>query len=436
MTERLLKRLLKKAKLSADAPPADQDAWKSFLHMVSVAMAELKERQEIYENALAMSTAEMERLYHELKTKSEDELADRRRFLKEVVDALPVAVFCKDCSDDFRFLLWNRKAEDTFDLRPEQVIGKTDFDIFPQDQAARFRAIDIDDSKNLGTSTIPEQAVAGVRKTIYVRTHKTVLADAHGRARYLLSVAEDITEERLVKGKMVASARLSSLGEMAAGVAHEINNPLAIIHGKSTVLSMQLAKSPPDVPGASECAQQIAATCHRIENIVHGLRSLSRDGGSDPLTSEAIQDIITQAVSMCGERLHNHGVDLRLVLPSHPIRVDCRLVQIGQVLINLINNAFDAIKNSPEKWIELKIVDSNEWLQLHVTDSGSGIPLAVREHMMQPFYTTKRIGEGTGLGLSISHSILESHGGSLRYDESCANTRFIIAIPRRHRQSA
>jgi signal transduction histidine kinase len=109
--------------------------------------------------------------------------------------------------------------------------------------------------------------------------------------------------------------------------------------------------------------------------------------------------------------------------------LDCREVQLSQVILNLLNNAFDAISELPNKWVHLESRMNEGIIEIRVIDSGSGIPEELREKILQPFFTTKEVGQGTGLGLSISKGIIESHGGTLSIDIKSQNTCFVIQIP-------
>ena len=109
--------------------------------------------------------------------------------------------------------------------------------------------------------------------------------------------------------------------------------------------------------------------------------------------------------------------------------VSSRQAQISQILINLLNNSFDAIATLKNKWIEVKGFNEEGLIKIQITDSGTGIDKSVVEKMMNPFFTTKEVGKGTGLGLSISSEILKSHGGSLKYLEDSKNTTFLITLP-------
>ena len=102
---------------------------------------------------------------------------------------------------------------------------------------------------------------------------------------------------------------------------------------------------------------------------------------------------------------------------------------MSQVILNLLNNAFDAIENKDEKWVEVQTLQNKNWVEIRVSDCGHGIPKEIQDKILQPFFTTKEVGKGTGLGLSISKGIIESHGGDLTIDNEAKNTTFVARIP-------
>ena len=229
---------------------------------------------------------------------------------------------------------------------------------------------------------------------------------------------------------MAASAKLSSLGEMAGGIAHEIKNPLAMIYGRARNLIRLLEKSPDKTDQIRVFAADIAKNCDRIEKIVNGLSTFSRDGSNDPMEAHALERILDDSLDLCRERLRSDGIALRQgnIMAGH--LVECQAVQIAQVIVNLINNAVDAVQQLPDKWIELELREGPGIVALAITDSGAGIAQAILEKIMIPFFTTKPIGKGTGIGLSISKFIIEKHGGRLYYDRTSPNTKFVIELPK------
>lgn len=231
---------------------------------------------------------------------------------------------------------------------------------------------------------------------------------------------------------MIQTAKLSSLGEMAAGIAHEINNPLTIIQGKaSRIQKFSASSKETDSSTINTDAEKIILTVQRIAKIVKGLKSLSRDAGQDPYSPTSISDIAENALEMIRERFKNLGIEIKTQIESH-LQIECRESQIIQVLINLLNNSYDAIENLDEKWVSLEIRKEKDCVLFRITDSGPGIPAEIANKMMDPFFTTKEIGKGTGLGLSISRAIINNHKGKLEIDHKSKNTCFLIYLPIHH----
>jgi len=224
---------------------------------------------------------------------------------------------------------------------------------------------------------------------------------------------------------------MSALGEMAGGVAHEINNPLAVIKNISGQLQEVLDDDPLDISLIKDMASQVENTTNRIAKIVQGLRSFSRDGSKDPFHMVNIQRLVEETLSFCNERFKNDGTQILVEDFDKNLCFDGRATEVSQVLLNLLNNAHDAITGFKEKWIKISVVDQSNWMNIQVTDCGGGIPIEVREKIFQPFFTTKDIGKGTGMGLSISVGIIKGHNGELKLDTQCPNTRFVIRLPKK-----
>lgn len=247
----------------------------------------------------------------------------------------------------------------------------------------------------------------------------------------------DITQEKEVDGllkqqqaQMVNSSKLASLGEMAGGVAHEINNPLAILKGYALQIRTVLENEPKDLTRALEATGRIEATVDRIARIVTGLRKVSRDSTDDIPALHPVAELIADTLSLCTEKFRAHGIELSVSPVDPGWMLKCRPVELSQVLLNLLNNAHDAIEKAKEKWVKLEVEEDGPYLQIAVTDSGKGIPAPLRERILMPFFTTKPVGRGTGLGLSISKSIVEAHGGTLTLDVEHPRTRFVVCLPK------
>jgi len=245
----------------------------------------------------------------------------------------------------------------------------------------------------------------------------------------ILSTFSDITQRKASEKSLIQSAKMSSLGEMAGGVAHEINNPLAIIQGKASILKKMVETAEVKREQIITYLDTIIATSERIARIVKGLRLFSRNTEHDAFQDQALGPLLNETFSLCNERFKNHRIELK-VSEVPEVKISCRPAEVSQVLLNLLNNSHDAIENLTEKWVEVAVsMPTPDMVRITVTDAGSGIPADVAAKMMQPFFTTKEVGRGTGLGLSISKRIIEVHGGKIYLDRECKNTRFVIDLP-------
>ncbi len=270
----------------------------------------------------------------------------------------------------------------------------------------------------------------------WFQTHTFLVTDELNNPKRLIGSLIDIHEMKKIEGelaeetrKSVQSSKLASIGEIAAGVAHEVNNPLTIIFGYIRMIEEELKSKELNreiIVGAVDTIKQAAS---RAAKIVTGLRDFSRDGATDPFEEIRVTEVLDMALTLCRERFKKNGVELKLDLRTQKF-IHCRRVELSQVFLNLIMNAFDAVKTLESPWIKVMTQDVPDYIEISVTDSGLGIQTGVQEKIFQPFFTTKRFGSGTGLGLSIAKSIIATHRGDLFYDPSSINTRFVVRIPK------
>jgi PAS domain S-box-containing protein len=269
------------------------------------------------------------------------------------------------------------------------------------------------------------------RSLISVGYDVTAIREARRHLQEAKADLERKVEERTreldrERERLASASKLAALGEMAGGIAHEINNPLAIIAG----LVEQLQNGRPSEPVRQEMLADVRAAVVRIKKIVSGLRAISRDGSRDPREPAKIQDVVAETLGICRERFAHYGIALEEDLRAPSLVVHCRPVEIGQVLLNLLNNAFDAVAEARGPRVLVQLTDEGDDVVIRVSDNGGGVSESLRDKIFQPFFTTKPIGKGTGIGLSISRGIAESHGGTLDLECAEGSTSFVLRIPR------
>lgn len=348
-----------------------------------------------------------------------------------ILDSLPVALFCKDYTEDVGiFTVWNKKAEVIWGLKENEVLGKTDFDFFPDSEAKFFQEKDLETINSNKEVYIEEEDVTSptLGKRI-VRTWKVPLTK--GDHRTLLGISQDITEQKVLeielekeKRKSIQSFKLASLGEMAAGVAHEINNPLSIIYGSSQAIT----RKPEDIEKVKGMNIKINSAVERIIKIVNGLKKFARKSEGVNRVNCNLTNIIDESVAMMQAKLKHNEINL-IIDNVDDIDINIDEIQIEQVLINLLSNSIDSIAEITNPWIKIKTELEPENIKIILLDSGAGIDEEVISKIFDPFYTTKDVGKGTGLGLSISKGIAEDHGGDLNYQLIDGNTAFVLTLP-------
>lgn len=234
------------------------------------------------------------------------------------------------------------------------------------------------------------------------------------------------------QARNISLSKLSALGEMAAGIAHEINTPLGAMMLAAELISVENAEQKESNPFIEDRAQAIIDVGNRIAKIITAMKSYSRDSALDEKKTFILSELFENTTILCEKRFQNHGVKLSIEGPLD-IQMEGNINQLSQVLLNLLNNSFDAIKDLQGKWIHIMTTYKDEIVEIRVVDSGPGLPVNVSEKIFQPFFTTKEIGKGTGLGLSIARNIIKSHEGDIFYQETHGNTAFVIQLPVKQR---
>jgi nitrogen fixation/metabolism regulation signal transduction histidine kinase len=233
---------------------------------------------------------------------------------------------------------------------------------------------------------------------------------------------------------MISSSRLASLGEMAAGLAHEINNPLAVIIGRVEMINSKINDGSATDVEINKTILKIQDMALRISKIVTSMRKISKTCKPEDLVETSLIMVIEDILNISSEKIRNSSVSLDYSQVNKALLVEVNFSQLSQVIINLINNSIDEIVKLPDGerniWISTEEVEGSALLKIR--DSGTGIPMAVREKLFQPFFTTKEVGKGTGLGLSISKALMVKMGGDLELSAELSQTCFILKFKKCH----
>lgn len=246
-------------------------------------------------------------------------------------------------------------------------------------------------------------------------------------------VIRDITERKHLQSQLVQSAKLATLGEMAAGMAHELSQPLNIMRMASESAMMMIDKGDATTAYQRGKFGLIYDQTHRMAEIIDHIRIFSRKD-NDAVEVFDANAIAAMAVSLIGKQTMSEDIWIDLTLPTEASPVTGRPVQLEQVIINLLANAADSIRqrrktDGASGRITVTLERQDDDLHITVADNGTGIDDSAAERLFEPFFTTKEVGRGTGLGLSVSFGIINSMSGTLTAENAEAGARFVIVLP-------
>jgi PAS domain S-box-containing protein len=271
-------------------------------------------------------------------------------------------------------------------------------------------------------------------RVIWVEVSAGLLRGPDGRPVGLLGVTRDITERKTLQAQLMKADRLASVGLLAAGVAHEINNPMTIVMNCAELIGDDV---PPDSPIAAN-ARAILDASQRVVTIVRNLLAFSRQE-SDKRSPARVVDIVGRTVSLVRKVLQKSHVRIEVAVSADLPLVRCRSNQIAQVLLNLLTNARDALVarypgEHPDKVVTITAAEidlnGHPGVRVTVEDHGAGVPEGIRDRIFDPFFTTKPRDQGTGLGLALSLGLVQEHGGKLWHEGvPTGGERFHVELP-------
>ncbi|WP_163033480.1 PAS domain-containing protein [Pseudomonas viridiflava] len=258
--------------------------------------------------------------------------------------------------------------------------------------------------------------------------------DEQGRLIEIQAVGRDNTDVRRSRMQLNQSAKMATLGEMATGLAHEINQPLNVMRMAVVNVLKRLGRGDVDIEYLTEKLNRIDTQVQRAARVVDHMRVFGRRSEIEEQLFDPAQ-AVEGTVSMLAEGMKGKGVQLRIGEMSAPVQVRGHVDQLEQVLINLMVNARDALLSRRENdrefepWISVEVERDENIIRLVVQDNGGGIDPRLLERIFEPFFTTKPIGVGTGLGLSVSYGIVDQMGGQLSVSNVGEGARFLVELP-------
>ncbi len=341
------------------------------------------------------------------------EIEEQRRFTSLIIDCLPVGLYVVD--REYRIQVWNRKRETgTQGLRRDEVVGRPVFEVLTRQPAEQLRE-EFDRVFQTGEIQQSEQEVTLGNEVRFFRLSKIPMRLDRDAITHVITIGEDVTDARAVQGRIMHSEKLAAVGQLAAGVMHEINNPLATIGACVAAMQGKLEDGEATPAALDEYLDIIDREVERCSKIVDGLLDFSRPKGQSkaPLSVDTLVDE-TLFLLKHHARFKRMTVERKLA-PGLP-RILGNKEQLIQALMALLLNAADAMEQTGRLTVSAARGERDDELMVAVEDTGIGISRDDQSKIFEPFYTTKQPGRGTGLGLSICYGIVEAHRGRIEVD--------------------
>jgi PAS domain S-box-containing protein len=360
---------------------------------------------------------------------AEEKLREQAALLDQATDAI------LDLDFEGQILFWSKGAERIYGWTAEEAVGRNVRELYHQrlgDDAREAKRILLE--KGMWSGEVRHVSKDG--KPITVESRWTLLRDAEGRPKTVLVINSDITERRQLEAQFLRAQRLESLGALAGGIAHDINNVLSPILMAIRMLQMRF----PD-PDSHSVLNILQTNAERGSNMVRQILEFARGAEGERVLLEP-ERLIKEIINVIGKTLPK-TIEVRSFFPESLWPVNADPTQLHQVLMNLLVNARDAMPHGGRITVEA----SNVWIDEHyarmeldaqvgcyvcvaITDTGTGIAAGIMDNIFDPFFTTKEFGKGTGLGLSTVMGIVKSHGGFLKVSsEAGVGTEFEVYLP-------
>lgn len=351
--------------------------------------------------------------------------ADVSSSITETANAVMMAL-----DPEGQLIFFNRAAEEITGYNRVEVAGKNWLETFVPESEYRRVSANVslmDHSSRMATFQSLLLTRAGGKR--FINWNSSLLEDATGRPWGILLIGLDLTDQRVLEEHLFQAEKLSSIGQLVAGVAHELNNPLTSILGFAEYLQEQ-----PRLPdSAVRPLQIICEEARRSAELVKSLLTFARQHKTEKQSCN-LNNIVNAISDIQRHQFNKSGMVLLRELDQSLPPIQGDPVQIQQVVLNLVNNAFEALRDAemPDRpgIVTVRTRTRDKYAIFEVEDNGPGISEEHRRKLFDPFFTTKPPGKGTGLGLSISYGIIKEHGGNIYYENlPGSGVRFVVELP-------
>jgi PAS domain S-box-containing protein len=360
-----------------------------------------------------------------------EQVSEKERYLSNILQNSVDAIIFID--NDNKIQTWNKGAELIFEYTADEMINQSFHRIIPPELDAETEIRDIENqvlTKGFVKDYIAPRVTKSGRR-ITVDISRTLVQAKDGKIIGSTAIIKDVTDKMELEHRIYNTEKLASIGTLAAGVAHEINNPLSIILGFTDLLRERFKEGTQEYADLNIIEQHASHAKKIVENLL-GFARIT-EGLEDTVD---INYCVNTVVTIVKNTLMTKKINIILKLPENMPRVRGDSREFQQVIFNLINNAVAAM-NGKDGTLTLSANQENGWINVDVSDTGTGISDKIKSRVFDPFFTTKKVGEGTGLGLSLCYGIVKKYGGRISFSsisqedhpEQQSGTTFTVSLP-------
>jgi two-component system NtrC family sensor kinase len=377
---------------------------------------------ELYQNSKHTSINLAVEVSHRTK-----EIEEQKRFTEKIIDSLPVSLYV--VNGDMKIVAWNRIRElGGSGISREEVLGKNVFNVLAKQPKLKLQGEFLEVFRTGKIISLEQESIEDGQRRVW-KINKIPMRVDNAEVSHVITVGEDITDQKKMNEAVIHAEKLASIGRLAAGVVHEINNPLATIAACAESLLSRLPVSEVDEDQADfkEYLQIVKDEAFRCKTITNNLLEFSHQRQSEKLLCD-INQIIDQTLLLIKHHPKMGRMTIIKELDEAVAPVHVNEGQMKQIFIALISNAYDAMNG--EGTLTIRTGSKVPGVCAEFVDTGCGIPSSHLSNIFDPFFTTKPVGRGTGLGLSVCYGIITDHGGKIEVDSlEGQGSTFRILLP-------